>query len=341
MEEKVTGSIGGKARATALSPEQRKEIAQKAATARWEKKHDGERKNLPKATHQGILKIGENELNCAVLEDGMRILSRNAIFKAFGRTKRGRKKDEVRVLNMPSFIDANNLQPFIDETLRGVLIPIQYYSLQGREVEGYRADILPLLCDVYLNARSANSLTKPQLQLAIISEIMVRSLSKVGISALVDEATGYQAARDKDSLQQLLALYLSEEKLKWAKMFPDEYYKHLFRLRGWVYSPVNTKRTQLIGKLTNQLVYEKLPPRVLEELRRLNPVVNNKTGRRLSTHHQYLSTEIGQADLRDHLLQLIAVMRLSPNWKGFLKNFQRAFPGEDGYQDEFAFDEAE
>lgn len=70
------------------------------------------------------MKIGDNELTCAVLEDGSRIISRNAIFKAFGRTKRGRKKGEVRVIDvpdLPSFIDAQNLQPYIDENLMNLL----------------------------------------------------------------------------------------------------------------------------------------------------------------------------------------------------------------------------
>src|ERR1039457_4186275 len=91
-----------------------------------------------------------------------------------------------------------------------------------------------------------------------------------------------------------------------------------------------------VGKLTNQLVYEKLPPKVLIELRKMNPVKNKKTGRREATHHQHLSPEIGQVDLRDHLLQLVAIMRISPNWRDFLRNFARAFPGPDGYQQEFA-----
>ena len=95
-----------------------------------EEMHSGKERIL-RATHQGSLKVGEKELLCAVLEDGTRIISRNAIFKAFSRTKRGRKKDEIRVLNMPSFIDANNLQPFIDEGLKGVLTQIPYYNVRG------------------------------------------------------------------------------------------------------------------------------------------------------------------------------------------------------------------
>ena len=47
---------------------------------------------LLRAKHTGTLKVGDNELNCAVLEDGTRIISSSAVFRAFGRTKRGRKR---------------------------------------------------------------------------------------------------------------------------------------------------------------------------------------------------------------------------------------------------------
>lgn len=297
-------------------------------------------KKIFKATHQGPLKIADKELLCAVLENGKRIISMTAIFRAFGRTQRGRKKDEIRVLNMPSFIDANNLQPFIDEGLRDKLMPIEYYSTKGVLMAGYEAEILPLLCEVYLSAREGGVLTKRQLPLAMASEILVRNLSKVGIIALVDEATGYQAERDRDELQKLLAIYLSEERLKWAKMFPDEYYRQLFRLRKWNYSPLDTKRPQVVGKYTNQLVYEKLPPAVLEELRKLNPVKNKSTHRRGAAHFQFLSSDIGQPDLRNHLLQLITVMRISSDWPTFISNFKKAFPTP-GDQLELEFDDVE
>lgn len=49
----------------------------------------------------------------AVIEDGTRVITQSAVFRAFGRTKRGRSKDDIRALNRPAFIDAKNLQPFI------------------------------------------------------------------------------------------------------------------------------------------------------------------------------------------------------------------------------------
>ena len=145
----------------------------------------------------------------------------------------------------------------------------------------------------------------------------------MGIVALVDEATGYQEQRE-DELHQLLAIYLSEEKLAWAKRFPNEFYKQIYRLKNWAW-PTGRAKTPFVGKITNKVVYDRLPEGVLEELRKRNPTEPG-TGRRCWKHHQFLSEDIGQPDLRDHLLQLIAVMRASRDWKTFERNFEAAFP---------------
>ncbi len=286
-----------------------------------------DQQQILKATHFGKLNIGEKELTCAVLEDGSRIISRSAIFQAFGRTKRGRKKGEIRVANMPelpSFIDANNLTQYITGEIRDLLLnPVAYKAQNGREVDGYKAQLIPLMCDVYLSARMDGVLTKQQENLAIASEILVRSLSKLGIVALVDEATGYQADRDRDELQKLLSKYISKELLPWTKRFPDEFYQELFRLRNWEYPTASGQRPGIVGHYTNQFVYNHLPPGVKEELQKNNPSIS--PGRRKWKHHQFLSEDIGNIHLEKHLVKVITLMQASENWNGFIKNFNRVF----------------
>ena len=282
---------------------------------------------LKPAKYQGKVLIGNKELPCAVLEDGTRILTNTAIFRAFDRPRRGNTESRGGG-QIPSFLDAKNLQSLIEDShLFDGSYSIRYIS-QGRVLTGYRAEILPKICDIYLEARATNILTTSQLPLALAAEILVRALSKVGIAALIDEATGYQKDREQNDLQRLLEKYLSAERLAWAKMFPDEFYKQLFRLRGWSYNPLSVKRPQYVGTLTNLLVYEKLPPTVLEELKKRNPVKNKQTWRREATHHQHLSEEIGQKDLHDHLMQIIAIMRISPDWETFIRHFNKAFPAD-------------
>jgi hypothetical protein len=67
------------------------------------------------------------------------LITQSAVFKAFGRTKRGRAKGDLRVLNRPAFIDAKTLQPFIDGGLDRVLKTIDYETINGSVSDGQRA----------------------------------------------------------------------------------------------------------------------------------------------------------------------------------------------------------
>jgi hypothetical protein len=206
---------------------------------------------------------------------------------------------------------------------RRIKILVVYTAQNGRVVDGYRAELIPLMYDVYLSARMDGVLTKQQENLAIAIEILVRSLSKLGIVALVDEATGYQADRDRDELQKLLSRYISKELLPWAKRFPDEFYQELFRLRGWDYPTASGQRPGIVGHYTNQFVYDYLPPGVKEELQKNNPSVS--PGRRKWKHHQFLTVELGNVHLEKHLIKVITLMQASDTWNEFIKKFNRVF----------------
>ena len=288
-----------------------------------------------KATHEGKLKIGEITLNVAVLQDGTRIITQSAVFKAFGRTKRGRAKGEVRVLNRPAFIDANNLQPYIDQSMDKVLNTIVYKDKNHKDAEGYNAEILPKLCKVYLDAREDKALVKQQMPLVRASEVLLIALSKIGIIALVDEATGYQYDREAQELQRILKAYISEELLSWQQRFPHEFYREIFRLRGWAYTSVNIrKKPSVVGHWTNKLIYAQLPKGVLAELKSQTP--KDDKGRRKHQFHRLLTSDIGHPHLEKQLAVVIALMNISKNWKEFIKHFNTKFG-----QQEIQFDEVE
>lgn len=278
--------------------------------------------NNPKATHEGKITIGEMELPCAVLDNGIRVITYSAVFKAFGRVKRGRGKD-IRVPNMPAFIDANNLQPFIGEDLRGVLNKVDYTDKNGVQASGFDAHILPLLCKVYLDARAEKNVLKPQqIPLARASEILLLGLSKIGIIALVDEATGYQYDRERDELQTILKAYISEELLKWQKTFPDTFYQEIFRLNGWPYTVQDIKkRPGIVGNWTLKVIYNQLPPGVLAELKKKTP--KSHAGNYTARLFQSLTSDTGNPHLTAQLNQVIAIMRISDNWKQFIGHFNK------------------
>lgn len=297
-------------------------------------------KNELKSLHEGSVHIGDKELACAVLNDGTRVISRNAIFRAFGRTKRGRALNEKRgEPNMPSFIDAKNLQPFVNEDLREGLKRIDYTEKNGKPDSGYNALIIPMLCKVYLDAREAGKLTKSQLVLARASEILLIGLSNVGIIALVDEATGYQYERERQELQAILQLYIAKELLPWQKRFPDAFYKEIFRLNGWDYTVSSIKkRPGVVGNWTNTLIYKQLPKGVLEVLKKVTP--KTTTGSYKARFHQSLTEDVGNPDLQSQIYKIIGIMNISDNWKDFIRNFNKMVARKSG-QLELKFEDLE
>ncbi len=155
-------------------------------------------------------------------------------------------------------------------------------------------------------------------------DLLTRGLARIGIIALVDEATGYQYDRPRQDLAEILEQFISKQLCAWAKTFQDDYYKELFRLRGWSYRSFSTKRPILAGKLTVDIIYQRLAPAVLRELQRLNPA--NAKGRRKHKYFQWLTPDIGHPKLKEHLSAIIALMRSSDTWDDFKRRLDRALP---------------
>jgi hypothetical protein len=292
-----------------------------------------EEARLRVATHRGRLPVGALEMQCAVLDDGTRVISGRSMTAAIG--MKGRGSGAVRIPNHPT------LRDFITPECRKMLEnPIQYLPspTSTRAVPGYEATLLLTLAESILQARDIGVLkTEQELRYAQYADQLVRAFAAVGIIALVDEATGYQVDRDRDELSRILKAYISPELLPWTKRFPDEFYRQLFRLRNWTYSPLTVARPKAVAKYTSMFVYEKLPPGVLDELRAKNPVVDEH-GNRAHRHHQFLSESIGNRHLEMQLAQVTTLMRISPNWDSFVRNFRRAFPPAGDVQEELDFE---
>lgn len=317
---KLGAAKGGHARAESLSSESRSEIARNAAAARWGN-------TIHVASHTGDMQIGEIKISAAVLDDGTRVLSQSTVLLALGRnpqkSRRTRGDDESK---RAPFLLANNLQPFISEELQTMSEPIVFrVAGEGntRSV-GYRAEMLPMICDVYLEAREAGKLDPKQRAAARAAEILVRGLARIGIVALVDEATGYQEVRARDELQRILEAYVRAEFRPWIKMFPDDFFREIYRLQGWEFRPGTSRRTPYVGKLINKYVYDQLPSGVLDELRRLNP--KSDTGHRARRHHQFLTEGTGNSHLDRQIISTLTLMRAATSKEQFEDLFDRVHP---------------
>jgi P63C domain len=281
---------------------------------------------LPKATHEGDLTLGNTVIHCAVLEDGRRLLTQSDFMRALGRSRQAKGRAYyVGDVNLPAFLTAKNLKPFIDNDLYVTSSQVEFRPLKGGLAYGYPAELLPKVCDVFLKARDAgDKVLKPsQLHIAKQADILIRALAHIGIIALVDEATGHQYDRARDALARILEKFIAEELQPWTRSFPLEFYKHIFRLRNWPFDPGTMKSPRVLGKYTNNIVYARLAPGVLDELRKKSPAVD---GRRKHKFYRWLTGDIGHPRLLAHLEGVKIIMRESQTWDEFLAKLDKHYP---------------
>lgn len=305
---------GGVARATSLTPQERSDIARHAADSRWEE--------LPRAIASSgdtPLRIGDREIDCYVLDDGTRVLSQAGLLVAFGRNRRAATRD----LGLPPMLQGAALAPYLTDEIREEARPIRFLTPSGNRANGYRAEALPTICKVILTAKDDKALATGQLRTAREADILIRGLATVGIVALVDEATGYQEIRARDALAAVLEAFVAKELQPWLKTFPNDFYKEMFRLRELPYDG-SVKRPQYFGNLTNEIVYRRVAPGVLEELRQIIP--RNEGGRAKYRYHQRLTQNVGYPKLREHLGSVVTLMKLSQSWDEFIVYLNRVHP---------------
>lgn len=314
---------GGLARAQKLSADKRTEIARKAAAARWQ--------NVGEAVAGSVdspLRIGDIAIECYVLDDGTRVLSQGSFLKALGRHRTVRRTGDDGVSPL---IQGKALSPFVSESLLERAKPIPFTTPKGSRAHGYSAELLPDVCEVFLAARQANVLPTNQWHIADRAEILVRGLARVGIIALVDEATGYQEQRTRNALAAILAAYIDEQLQDYLPTFPPDFYREMYRLRGLDYSSDSTKRPQYFGKLTNDIVYSRLAPGVLDELKKHQQ--KTPAGNAKHKLFQHLTQNKGYPKLREHIGSVVTLMKLSGDWDTFKQNIDRIHPRFEKGQD--------
>lgn len=267
--------------------------------------------------------LGKTEIPCYVLEDGTRVLSGRAMQKAIG--YEGSSGDWLK-----KFITTKNISAAINpEIIAGILTPIEFERNDAGGSQpityGYEATKLIDLCDALIDLNKAGVLKDNQQIYAEQAEMIIRSVAKVGIIALVDEVTGYQQKREKDALQRFLEKFLTEEKGKWIKTYPDDFFESIFRMKNWTWKQASTKKPQVVGHYINNYVYSRLAPKVLEELRKLNP--KDEKGNRKGKYPQWIDTEFGHPKLKEHLAVLTAFAKAAGyNWRNWERMVKRTFP---------------
>jgi hypothetical protein len=311
-------SLGGKTRAGKMTAAERSESARHAALARHTKDS-----NLPTATHGSPdrpLRIGDLEIPCYVLSNGKRVITQSGVMTALDMSQgTATKGGGDRIAN---FVNTKSISPFASNALREMITEPLRFKVGASLAYGYDATILPEICDSVLEARTRGGLHHQQDHIAKQAEILLRAFARVGIIALVDEATGFQEIRDRKALEEILKQYIDGALYEWAKTFPLAWYKEIFRLNGWAWN--SGKMPGVVGKWTNDLVYDRITKGMLEELKRINP--KDEKGRRKHRNHQFLTRDLGYPALNQRIYELLGMARGCSTWDQYYSLVDRTFP---------------
>lgn len=317
-------SRGGKARAENLSPVRRSAIAKKAAEARWAK-------DLPEADFEGDFPLGGSMVSSAVLRDERRIITQGTYLRALGRSRSPRGGTGVlsTVDQLPVFLQATVLKPFINNDLVMSTKPVFYKTKSGGKGVGYDAMSIRQVADVYLRYRDHCIVTKASVPIRyqrtiMAAEALKSALADIGIIALIDEATGYQDVRNRLALQEIFDAVLRKELAAWAKRFPDEFYKQIFRLRNWEWRGRHVNPPQVVAHYTNDFIYDRLAPGLRKELETRMP--KTEAGNKRGKLHQLFTDDIGHPLLAQHVHMVTMFMKAADSWEEFKSKLDRVAP---------------
>lgn len=274
--------------------------------------------------HEGELHLEGMNIPCYVLDDGTRILSGRGMQEALKMVDTEEDSKPTSGARLSRYLTQKSLEPFIYGGKQpGHYEPVICYRGE-QKINGYEATILADICEAFLDARKTINLSPRQKIIADQCEILIRGFARVGLIALIDEATGYQYDRERFELQKILNAYISDEILKWQLTFTDDFYKEVYRLWGLPFIPKYIKNKPLfIGKLTNKYIYDLLPCGVVDKIK-------EKTGKTEKGNwkykwHQSLTPEIGKEHLKKQIIEVTTLMNVSQSKEQFDSLFQQKY----------------
>jgi P63C domain len=244
--------------------------------------------------HYGELDLGGVIVDCYVLEGGERVLSQRGIMRSISGDASGNLGEYLGVSALRSHIDRDKILASATET------PLPGSSLSAKML---RAEDFLDICRAYVEAlRDGDLTTDRQRQIAIQCSIILSACAKVGLIALIDEATGYQYERAEDALQLKLRAFVAEELREWEKTFPDDLWEQFGRLTHW--QGQLHQRPKWWGKLVIELIYNALDPDIAQHLKTTKP--SPRKGR---NYHQWMTEDLGLRALLTHIWEIIGIAK--------------------------------
>jgi len=262
---------------------------------------------IRRVIHSGPVRFGDVECEAVVLDNGARGFIQRQMMKAVGFSE---KKQSSRFLI------------FLAELSPKALIIMQNTGCQvvnpGHGNANFVSyEIVPEICDAVIDAALDGVLHPQRRHLIAPCRKIQAALSRVGIVALIDEATGYQYRRESSALQDLFAKLIREHVSDWQRRFSPDFYEAIFALYGWKYQGHAHGIPAIVGKITLRYVYEAIFPAAI--------VAEIKARQKSERLHQWLTNEGGLPLLEKQINALIVIAKTSFSPDDFFARCEAVF----------------
>lgn len=259
-------------------------------------------------------------------EDRTHVFSERSLANLFGFKGGGsywkRKKLDSAVL--PEYLSSPILNEFINNDLKEKLDSAVSYIATNKKIStGLEATILPLICDVYFKASQKYPENETLRRAGETAYRIILAFSQFGVLKYVEQITGYRYTDEDTQIVKSLKEYgVSPTIVEWQREFQTDFYRNIYRLRGWPYNPKSTARPSVIGTYTNQYVYSYLPKDVFQWIKDNTP--KNKEGKFTKKLFQSLDEKVGKEKLRNQMVSVTTMLKLSNTWDEFKTFFARS-----------------
>ena len=144
--------------------------------------------------HSGVIKLDNMEIPCYVLNFGdeeIRVLSQREVVKLIsGGRESGALQKYLKARALESTLPPEIRHNYSDNIL--------IFNTGTVTVNGVKASTVIDICNAYIKSHQLGLLQHSQIKLAIQSQVFVSACAKVGIDAIIDEATGYEYFKKND-----------------------------------------------------------------------------------------------------------------------------------------------
>lgn len=265
---------------------------------------------------KGMLQLGGYGIPCYVLNNKERVVSRREFLSFLGITT---KNNPVQSLKKSLSFVENKISSSHKNLIEQLSNPIIFKNEKNILTYGYKGILIVDYCSAIMEL-VRNGFIRATTRKAIAANVLISSLAKIGIIALIDEATGFQKERNPDALRILISQYIEESMRPWLKTFPDEFFFQLDRL----YKNKKTtpqSRPMYYGKFINKYIYDPIEHGYVKmELDKKNIT---SEGKRKARFHQWL-TNFGKGQLQIQLGRIIGKMEDCLDIDAFKRKIQHS-----------------